>query len=212
MNVQRSRQRAGAGRHDQGVQRDLPQHHAERVQQRRMVAVGQLDQERNDREQKDAVAAEDQGRRRRRLGAEHGEREARAHIADIAVSAGEARERRLAQRQRTDEPPYSHGDDERDHGRKRGRDQEWRVVQFRERRFRHDPEQQRRQRHVEQEEIHPGEAGFRQSLGVRLGVTLGWVPVRVKKTRQNKMLEPPFRFNRNGGSSIGGETGPFDEA
>jgi len=25
-------------------------------------------------------------------------------------------------------------------------------------------------------------------------------PVRVKKTRQNKKLEPPFRFNRNGGS------------
>jgi hypothetical protein len=28
-----------------------------------------------------------------------------------------------------------------------------------------------------------------------------WVPVRVKKTRQNKRLEPPFRFNRNGKSS-----------
>ncbi len=28
-----------------------------------------------------------------------------------------------------------------------------------------------------------------------------WVPVRVKKTRQNKNLEPPFRFNRNGKSS-----------
>ena len=25
-----------------------------------------------------------------------------------------------------------------------------------------------------------------------------WVPVRVKKTRQNKKLEPPIRFNRNG--------------
>ena len=29
----------------------------------------------------------------------------------------------------------------------------------------------------------------------------GWVPVRVKKTRQNKRLEPPFRFNRNGKGS-----------
>src|SRR6266481_6874453 len=28
-----------------------------------------------------------------------------------------------------------------------------------------------------------------------------WVPVRVKKTRQNKRLEPPFRFNRNGKGS-----------
>jgi hypothetical protein len=28
-----------------------------------------------------------------------------------------------------------------------------------------------------------------------------WAPVRVKKTRQNKKLEPPFRFNRNGKGS-----------
>jgi hypothetical protein len=27
-----------------------------------------------------------------------------------------------------------------------------------------------------------------------------WIPVRMKKTRQNKKLEPPFRFNRNGSS------------
>jgi hypothetical protein len=27
-----------------------------------------------------------------------------------------------------------------------------------------------------------------------------WIPVRVKKTRQDKKPEPPFRFNRNGGS------------
>jgi hypothetical protein len=28
-----------------------------------------------------------------------------------------------------------------------------------------------------------------------------WIPVRVKKTRQNKEIEPPFRFNRNGKGS-----------
>jgi len=28
-----------------------------------------------------------------------------------------------------------------------------------------------------------------------------WVPIRVKKTRQNKEIEPPFRFNRNGKGS-----------
>jgi hypothetical protein len=28
-----------------------------------------------------------------------------------------------------------------------------------------------------------------------------WMPVRVKKTRQNKQIEPPFRFNRNGKGS-----------
>ncbi len=38
------------------------------------------------------------------------------------------------------------------------------------------------------------------------GVTLErfpakWMPVRVTKTRQNKKIEPPFRFNRNGKGS-----------
>jgi hypothetical protein len=28
-----------------------------------------------------------------------------------------------------------------------------------------------------------------------------WIPVREKKTRQNKEIEPPFRFNRNGNGS-----------
>jgi hypothetical protein len=35
-----------------------------------------------------------------------------------------------------------------------------------------------------------------------------WMPVRVKKTRQNKEIEPPFRFNRNGkGSSAAKKRG-----
>jgi hypothetical protein len=33
------------------------------------------------------------------------------------------------------------------------------------------------------------------------GLDPGWTPVRGKKTRQNKKLEPPFRFNRNGKGS-----------
>jgi len=30
------------------------------------------------------------------------------------------------------------------------------------------------------------------------GLDPGWIPVRVKKTRQDKEIELPFRFNRNG--------------
>src|ERR1700730_6533246 len=42
----------------------------------------------------------------------------------------------------------------------------------------------------------------------RPALVAGWVPVRVKKTRQNKQTEPPFRFNRNGkGTSARGSTG-----
>jgi hypothetical protein len=57
-----------------------------------------------------------------------------------------------------------HGGERADQHRDRGR-----VVEFRKRRFRHDAEQERRQRCVEQEEIHPGEAGFRQSFGLAAG-------------------------------------------
>jgi hypothetical protein len=105
-----------------------------------------------------------------RLAAEHGQRQPRAHIADIAVSAGKPRNRRLAQRQFADQLADDHGDRKGEHGAERGRDQEWRIVEFGERRSRHDPEQQRRQRHVEQEEVHPGEPGLRQRLGSPAGV------------------------------------------
>jgi hypothetical protein len=36
-----------------------------------------------------------------------------------------------------------------------------------------------------------------------------WIPVRVKKTRQNKEIEPPFRFNRNGKGSSSEDTMVF---
>ncbi|GEC53886.1 hypothetical protein BEL01nite_29290 [Bradyrhizobium elkanii] len=39
----------------------------------------------------------------------------------------------------------------------------------------------------------------RPGLAVRLErFRAKWLPVRVKKTRQSKCLEPPFRFYRNG--------------
>jgi hypothetical protein len=75
----------------------------------------------------------------------------------------------LAQRQLAHELADQHRNDEGSHGRKRGRDQKWRVVQLRERGFRHDPEQQRRERRVEQEKIHPGQAGVGQALGLAAG-------------------------------------------
>src|SRR6185437_535111 len=62
-----------------------------------------------------------------------------------------------------------HGRDKSCNGPERCRNQKWWVVQFSKRRFRHDDEQQRRQRHVEQKEVHPGEAGFRQALRLTAG-------------------------------------------
>jgi hypothetical protein len=168
--MERGRERAGAGRHDERVQDDLPQHHAEGMQQRGMIAIGQLDQQRHDREQEVAVAAEDQRGGCRGFRAEHRKRQARSHVADIAVGPGQSRERRLAQRQRAHDAADRHGDDERARCCQRRCNQKWRVVELRKRRFRHDDEQQRRQRHVEQEKIHPGEAGFRQRFDLPTGV------------------------------------------
>ena len=47
---------------------------------------------------------------------------------------------------------------------KRGRHHEGHIVEFIERGFRQDPVEQARQRHVDQEEIEPGEARIRDAL------------------------------------------------
>src|SRR3954447_16191566 len=73
---------------------------------------------------------------------------------------------------RSDSSPTAgccHSKDEGADGRKRGCDQEWRVVQFGKWCLRHDAKQQRRQRNVQQEEVHPGEARFRQPSGLAAG-------------------------------------------
>jgi hypothetical protein len=161
---------ARASRHDQRVQDDLTCHETERMQPMPAFAVGQRDQQRHDRKQKDAVAAEDQRGRRGGPGTEHGQRQAGAHIADIAVAAGKARQRRLAERQPPDQPARNHGEGKGTDRAEGGGDQEWRVVEFLKRRLRGDAEQQRRQRDIEQEEVHPGQTLLRKALGLAAGV------------------------------------------
>jgi hypothetical protein len=50
---------------------------------------------------------------RRGFRAEHGKRQARPHIADIAIGAGQSGKRRLAERQGAEEAADHHGNDER---------------------------------------------------------------------------------------------------
>jgi hypothetical protein len=107
-----------------------------------VIAIGQFDQQRYDRKQEDGVAAEDQRGGRRGLRPEHRQREAGAHIADIAECAGQTRQRRLAERQRPEQPPHNHGQNERAGGGERGCYQEGGIVELRKRRPRHDAEQQ----------------------------------------------------------------------
>ena len=167
--MQRCRERSGASRHDQRIEHDLPDHQTERVQQRPVFAIGERNQQRHDRKQKDAVAAEDQRGRRRGLRAEHRQRQTGAHVADIAECAGKTCQRRFTKRQPPEQPSHNHGQNERAGGAERGRDQKRRIVEFRERRLRHDAEQQGGQRHVEQKEVHPGQACLRQVFGFSAG-------------------------------------------
>ena len=46
---------------------------------------------------------------------------------------------------------------------------EWRVIEFRKRRLRHDPEQQSGQRNIEQEEVHPRQAMLREAFDPATG-------------------------------------------
>src|SRR6266850_511349 len=65
--------------------------------------------------------------------------------------------------------PIDMARDEGAHGSEDGGDQKWRVVEFLERRFRHDSKQQRGQRNIEQKEVHPCQTRFRQTLGPATG-------------------------------------------
>jgi hypothetical protein len=168
LEMQRCGEGSGASRHDQRIEHDLADHDAKRVQQGPVLA-GECKQQRYNRKQKDGVAAEDQRGGRGSLRPEHRQRQTRAHIADIAERAGKTRQGRFTERQPPEQPPHNHGQNERAGGAERGCDQKWRVVEFRKRRLRHDAEQQGRQRNVEQEEVHPGQACFRQVFGFSAG-------------------------------------------
>ena len=84
-------------------------HDAERVQQRLVLAVGQRDQSGTIENRKMLSQQKISAVGAAALAAEHGQRQARAHIADIAVAAGKPGQRHLAQRQPADQLPGDHG-------------------------------------------------------------------------------------------------------
>ena len=67
------------------------------------------------------------------------------------------------------EPSGHRGNSEGGQCRQRGREDERDVVEFLERCPRHDAEEQCRQRHIEQEEVHPRQPVLRQGLGLAAG-------------------------------------------
>src|ERR1700686_4735435 len=74
---------------------------------------------------------------------------------------------------RKDSRPASPACDQSEHKgarrTKRCRNQEWRIIEFRKWRLRHDAEQQGGQRNVEQEEVHPCQTLLRQAFGLATG-------------------------------------------
>ena len=157
-------QRAEIGRDDERMQQDLPGDKPDGRQKRPALTVGQHHQQRYGRKQKDGVETEDQRHRRGRLRAERRERQSRPHVTDVAVAAAETGHRGFAHRELCDELRAEHRQEERARGRQRSGDHERRIVQLLERRLCKRSKEQRWQRHVEQEKIHPLQAGFRQPL------------------------------------------------
>jgi hypothetical protein len=95
--------------------------------------------------------------------------ESRAHEADIAVAAGQPRDGRL----RDIAAPDRHADGERyregPERRQRGGEDEVDLGELFERGLRQDTVEQSRQRHIEDEEIHPGQRGIGDLLELAAG-------------------------------------------
>ena len=104
-----------------------------------------------------ASKREDQRDRHRGLGPDGGEREAGAHVADVAEAAGDGGDCRLAQVAAPQDEADDVGDGEGAGGCEHGRRHEVDLGELLERRPGEDAEEQRRQRHVEDEDVHPRE-------------------------------------------------------
>jgi hypothetical protein len=96
-------------------------------------------------------------------------RQPRAHEADIAVAAGQPRDRRL----RDIAAPDCHADGERERKgpqrRQRGGEDEVDLCELFERGLGEDAVEQGRQRHVKDEKIHPGQSGIGDLLELAAG-------------------------------------------
>ena len=129
-----------------------------------LLRSGDRYQRRHQGEQQQRIEAENQRDGHGRFRPKRGQRETWAHVADIAVAAGEPGDRgfrhiALAQRQ-----PDGEGNEKGAERRQCGGGDEIGACQLLQRRLRQDAVKQRRQRHVEDEEIHPGERTVRNLL------------------------------------------------
>ena len=117
-------------------------------------------QERQQREQQHGIEHENQRRRHGRTGAERGQRQPRPHITDVGIGPENPLDGRFADIAARNEKPDAEREEERDIGAQRRRGDKAPVGQLFKRRRPDQLEEQRRQRDVNNEEIHPGEAAL----------------------------------------------------
>ena len=146
-------------RHVEGMRQDPPDDPADRRRQAELVEARHRHQQRHDREQEQVVEDEDQDDRGAGRGADRREDQRRPHIADVGIGPGDALHHRLRPC-----PGCSasrcEGEREGAEGREGRGGDEGPVRQLIQGLVGDEPVEQARQRHVDQEELHPGEPGL----------------------------------------------------
>ncbi len=164
LEVHGGRDDAKQGRQDERMQRDPPEHLENVPGEPFLVGARERHERGHQREQEDIVEAEDQRDRGGGVRSERRQSEPRPHIADIAIAAGEPCHGRARNVTTAYEHPQRKRQHERGERRQRGADDEARVGELIKGRLRDDAVEQRRQRHVDDEEIHPGEPAIGDRL------------------------------------------------
>ncbi len=134
---------------------DLAGHIQRKLRRGTLVAACNGHHRRRDNEMRGVFEADDERHRHRRLFAERQKRNARAHIADIAVTCRETLDRRFSEAVFPDKTTDQEHNQENAIGTDEAGGNEIHPRQFFHRRFRHQLEKQRRQRRVDDEGVQP---------------------------------------------------------
>ena len=143
------------------MQEHLPGNGEHQRAKTKSLVTGQRHQQRDEREQQRIVETEDQSGWHGRCRPQGRQRDPRPHVTDIGIGAGDSLDRGFGDAPASDDV----ANDERQRKRRIGREcrgeDEAPAAQLLERRLGDQPEEQRRQREIDQEDRQPLETGFR---------------------------------------------------
>ena len=148
------------GRDQQRVEDDAAHHIEQRPAEPDRGGSAEGHQQRRQGEDQQRVEAEDQGNRGCGFRPQRRQRKAGAHVADVAEAAGHPGQRRLGNAATRDHEADQERQEEGAGRCQHRRLHEVDLRQLLERRLGQDAEEQGRQGHVQDEEVHPGEPGI----------------------------------------------------